>query len=162
MGNLDIPEINGKTLWPSNYCLGEVECALGSKLLDRIDSINEEKRKRALKFIDSLCDFPELEVHRVDSTRHNYHLLVARLMNGKRDYFIRKVAQEKGVQCVVQYCPLNRYPLYQKAGFGEADCPKADEFFDSMVSFPFHHWMSDDDFNYLLTSTQEVLGSLRS
>tara|TARA_B100000686_G_C16757700_1_gene956608 strand:- start:454 stop:1632 length:1179 start_codon:yes stop_codon:yes gene_type:complete len=162
MSNVEFPEISGKTLWPNNYCLGEVECALGSKLLDRIDLINEEKRKRALKFIDSLFNFPELEFHRVDSTRHNYHLLVARLTNGKRDYFIRKMAQEKGVQCVVQYYPLNRYPLYQKAGFGEADCPQADEFFDNMVSFPFHHWMSDENFNYLLTSTHEVLGSLRS
>ena len=161
MGNVDFPELNKKALWPNNYCLGEVECALGSKLLDRVDSINKEKRKRALKFIDSLFDFPELEVHRVDSTRHNYHLLVARLTSGKRDYFIRKMAQEKGVQCVVQYYPLNRYSLYRKAGFGEADCPNADEFFDNMVSFPFHHWMSNKDFDYLLPSVREVLQSLR-
>lgn len=161
MGNVDFPEINGKTLWPNNYCLGEVECALGSKLLDRIESINEEKRERALRFIDSLFDFPELKFHRVDSTRHNYHLLVACMVNGGRDNFIRKMAQEKGVQCVVQYYPLNRYPLYQKAGFGSANCPNADEFFDNMISFPFHHWMSEGDFNYLLTSTQEVLEDLR-
>ena len=161
MGNVDFPEINGKTLWPNNYCMGEVECALGSKLLERIDSINKEKRKRALRFIDALQDFPELEFHRVDSTRHNYHLLVARLVNGGRDNFIRKMAEEKGVQCVVQYYPLNRYPLYQKAGFGNASCPNADEFFDNMISFPFHHWMSDEDFNYLLTSAREVLRSLR-
>ena len=162
MGNVDFPEINRKTLWPNNFCLGEVECALGSKLLDRINSINEEKRERALKFIESLIDYPELEFHRVDSVRHNYHLLVARLLGGKRDNFIRKMAQEKEVQCVVQYYPLNRYPLYQKAGFGKAECPNADEFFDSMVSFPFHHWLSDEDFNYLLTSTLETLESLRS
>ncbi len=161
MGNVDFPEVSGEVLWPNNYCLGEVECALGSKLLDRINSINEEKRKRAIKFIDSLVDFPELEFHRVDSVRHNYHLLAAQLTSGKRDCFIRKMAHEKGIQCVVQYFPLNRYPLYQKSGFGNADCPNADEFFDNMISFPFHHWMSEDDFNCLLTSTQEVLKGLR-
>ena len=161
MGNVDFPEINGETLWPNNFCLGEVECALGSKLLDRIDSINQEKRKRALKFIDALSEFPELEFHRVDSTRHNYHLLVARLTNGRRDSFIRKMAENKKTQCVVQYYPLNRYPLYQKAGLKEAECPNADEFFDNMVSFPFHHWMSESDFNYLLASTREVLESMR-
>jgi perosamine synthetase len=161
MGNVDIPEIYGERLWPNNYCLGEIECALGLKLLDRIDSMNGEKRTRAITFIDGLNDYPELEFHRVDSERHNYHLLVARVTNGARDKFIRQMFHEKGVKCVVQYYPLNRYPLYQKAGFGDAHCPNTDTFFDSMVSFPFQHWMSDEDFEYMLQSTKEVLKDLR-
>ena len=161
MGNLDLPEVNGKTLWPNNYCLGEVECALGAKMLDRTDTVNLEKRKRALKFIDTLSNCPELEFHRVDSARHNYHLLVARAVNGKRDNFIRKMAQERKIQCAVQYYPLNRYPLYQKAGFGQADCPNADILFDNMISFPFHHWLSDSEFDYMLESASETLNRLR-
>ena len=45
MGNVDLPKLNGEYLWPNNFCLGEIECALGSKLLDRIDIINNEKEK---------------------------------------------------------------------------------------------------------------------
>ncbi len=161
MGNVDFPILNNERLWPNNYCLGEVECALGIKLLDRIDTINQEKRLRALRFIDSLADFPELEFHRVESTRHNYHLLAARLTNGKRDKFIRMMIREKQIQCVVQYYPLHRYDLYKKAGFGEADCPNTDLFFDNMVSFPFHHWMSDEDFEYMLEATRDILEDLR-
>lgn len=161
MGNVDFPVLNDKILWPNNYCFGEIECALGAKLLDRLDEMNSQKRKRAIYFIDTLKDYPELEFHRVDTSRHNYHLLAARMTNGKRDMFIRKMAHEKGIQCVVQYYPLNRYPLYQKIGFGNADCPNTDNFFDNMVSFPFHHWMSDGEFKYMLESTKDVLKSLR-
>lgn len=161
MGNVDLPVLNNKILWPNNYCLGEIECALGTKLLDRLDELNSQKRKRAIYFIDTLKDYSELEFHRQDTIRHNYHLLAARMTNGKRDMFIRKMANEKGIQCVVQYYPLNRYPLYQKIGFDDADCPNTDKFFDNMVSFPFHHWMSDDDFKYMLKSTEDVLKSLR-
>lgn len=161
MGNLDFPELHGDNLWPNNYCLGEIECALGIKLLERLDTINNEKRNRALFFIDELIDFKELRFHRVDSRRHNYHLLVASVGKGKRNDFIRKMAFDKGIQCVVQYYPLNRYPLYIKAGFGAADCPNAGAFFDNMVSFPFHHWMSNDDFSYMLQSAKEVLVELR-
>ena len=46
--------LDGEPLQPNNYCLGEVECALGAKLLERIDSINDEKRARALRFIDAV------------------------------------------------------------------------------------------------------------
>ena len=161
MGNVDFPIPDAKILWPNNYCLGEIECALGAKLLDRLDKLNNQKRKRAIYFIDALKDYPELEFHKHDTIRHNYHLLAARMTNGKRDMFIRKMANEKGIQCVVQYYPLNRYPLYQKIGFGNANCPNTDIFFDNMVSFPFHHWMSDDDFKYMLKSTEDVLESLR-
>ncbi|SNB47012.1 DegT/DnrJ/EryC1/StrS aminotransferase family protein [Geobacter sp. DSM 9736] len=161
MGNLDFPLINGAPLWPSNYCLGEVECALGTKLLERLDAINEQKRRRAIAFIDRMSDFPELRFHRVDSPRHNYHLLTAMLTNGKRDEFIRKMAAEKQIQCVVQYYPLNRYPLYDRLGFSKADCPNADFFFDNMVSFPFHHWLSDTDATYMIDATSEILRALR-
>lgn len=163
MGNVDIPELDGEMLQPNNFSLGEIECALGTKLLERIDSINAAKRARAIRFIDALADYPELEFLREDSTRHNYHLLVARMTTGveKRDAFMRAMFEDKGIKCVVQYIPLNRYDYYRKQGLGESNCPNGDLFFDTMVSFPFQLWMSDEDFEYMLASTREVLASLR-
>lgn len=156
MGNLDFPELNGEQIWPNNYCLGEVECALGEKLLDRVDKMNTQKRKRALRFIDIFKEFNELEFHRVDSERHNYHLLVARIVNIKRDNFIEEMSK-KGVQCVVQYCPLNRYDFYRKAGYSEALCPSADLFYDNMVSFPFSDIMDNQTFEDMIDITKTVL-----
>jgi perosamine synthetase len=161
MGNVDLPHLNGKPLLPNNYCLGEVESALGTKLLKRVVKLNQDKRSRALEFIDSLSEFDELEIHREDSLRHNYHLLVGRLKNHRRDEFIHKMSSEKRIQCVIQYYPLHRYDLYKKLGLGEAQVPNTDEFYDSMVSFPFHHWLSASDFEYLLKSTREVLKEMR-
>lgn len=159
MGNVDLPILDGTALMPSNYCIGEIECALGAKMLERIDKINEEKRTRAIKLIDSVSEFPELEFHRVPTPRHNYHLLAARLAGGPqmRDKFIRSMYEDKGIKCVVQYLPLNRYDFYKKLGFDKADCPQADAFFDSMVSFPFQHWMSDEEFNYLVDSIKDIM-----
>ena len=157
MGNVDLPELNGEPLWPNNYCLGEVECALGTKLLERIDQLNKEKRKRAIQFIDALSDYPELRFHRVDSDRHNYHLLAAQASNGMRDQIMKTLAYDEGVQCVVQYYPLYRYDFYKKTGQGTANCLNTDLFFDNMISFPFHHMMSDDDFDYLIEATKRSL-----
>ncbi len=95
MGNVDLPILDGKALFPNNYCLGEIECALGAKLLNRVDEINNFKRKRAIKFIDALKEFNVIEFHREDSPRHNYHLLVGMFKNGKRDLFIKKMYYEK-------------------------------------------------------------------
>jgi len=157
MGNVDLPSLNNEYIMPNNYCLGEIECALGAKLLDRLDSINQEKRERAIKFIEEL-EFTDLLVfHKENSIKHNYHLLVAYVQNGKRDQFMKLMSEEMHIQCVVQYYPLNRYDFYKKLGFGDAHCPSTDDLFDNMVSFPFHHMMSNGDFEYMLTSTINVL-----
>jgi perosamine synthetase len=161
MGNVDLPILDGRILHPNNYCLGEIECALGSRLIERVGEINQFKQKRALHFIDALSGYDELEFHRVDSKRHNYHLLVGRMKNGKRDKFIDKMFTEKRIKCVTQYYPLYRYDYYKKSGLGNADCPNTDLFFDNMVSFPFQEWMSDEDFDYVLEAAIDVLGSLR-
>jgi len=151
MGNVVLPRLGDRILWPNNYCLGEAECALGTVLLERLDRINVQKRARAMRFIDAHSEYPELAFHREDSDRHNYHLLVARLPSPSlRDAFIRAMSEEHSIQCAVQYMPLYRYDLYRDAGFGDADCPATDAFFDRMVSFPFHHSMGDDDFEFLL------------
>ena len=160
MSNVDLPMLDGNVLMPNNYCLGEVECALGVKLLERIDQINAEKRTRALQFIDRLSDCPQLQFHREESSRHNYHLLAAKVTGGLRNEFIRRMARDHGVQCVVQYYPLNRYPFYQKLGFGEANCPNADGFFDNMVSFPFHHSLSNEDLALIEIAIRQVLRKL--
>jgi dTDP-4-amino-4,6-dideoxygalactose transaminase len=161
MGNVDLPQLNGKTMMPNNYCLGEVQCALGQKLLERVDKINSEKRRRALLFINELKNFPEIEFHKVENDRHNYHLLVAKLANGKRNDFIRIMSKRFSIQCVVQYFPLNRYDLYAKLGYGNADIPNTDNFFDNMVSFPFQQTLTDSQLSYMIDSTQEVLQSFR-
>jgi perosamine synthetase len=161
MGDVVLPSLNGKAMWPLNCCLGEVECALGTRLLDRVDYMNNEKRARALFVIDSLADCPELEFHREPSVRHNYHLLAAKVQGGFRDDFIRRMAETHGIQCVVQYYPLNRYPFYRDLGLGEANIPRTDAFFDNMVSLPFSHLLTDAEIEQIIEACRKTIESLR-
>ena len=160
MGNLDLPSLRGSSIIPNNYCLGEAQSALGSILLKRVKKINDMKRKRAIYFIDKLKNFENIRFHRVNSNRHNYHLLVALDCGGKRDDFISIMASDKKIQCAVQYYPLNRYTFYKKLGLGKSNCPNADYFFDNMISFPFQQTISDSQFEYLLDSSVKTLKKL--
>lgn len=160
MSNVDLPQNSESTFWPGNYCIGEAESLLGSLLLKRLAQLNNDKRDRALQFIDELKYCEQIKFHRVEGERHNYHQLSAMFLNNKRDEFIRIISRDYGIQCIVQYQPLNRYPFYEKLGFGEANCPNSDRFFDNMVSFPFHSWMTENDFQYMIDSTKKVLGSI--
>ena len=71
------------------------------------------------------------------------------------------MSEEKSIQCVVQYYPLYRYDLYKKAGQGNSNCPNTDQFYDNMISFPFHHMMEEDTFAKLIVITKNVISKLQ-
>src|SRR5262249_38552725 len=163
MSNVDF-DIEG--VWPYNFCIGEVQCALGSKLLEQIDSINAERKVRAEHFIAAMADFPELNFQKTPKgCGHSWHLLSARYDGqryGKtRDDLISFLAFSGGVRAVVQYYPLYRYPMFQKAGFGEANCPETDRFFDNMISFPFQQWMPGEQFKTMISLVRDGLNRMR-
>ena len=161
MGDVDFPMLKDKILWPNNFCLGDVECALGAKLMDRLDDLNTLRRTRAIYFIDELVEFKEMVFHRVDNTRHNYHQLIAYFPTGIRNEFMKKMAYDKKIKCIVPYFPLNRNSLYKKLNFNNSNCLIADALFDNMCSLPFHSWLSNEDYDYMLQSTKEVLRELK-
>ncbi|MCZ7393701.1 MAG: DegT/DnrJ/EryC1/StrS family aminotransferase [Candidatus Methanoperedens sp.] len=153
-------------IWPYNFCLGEPQCALGSAILKRIDQMNELRIKRARKFMEAVSDFPELSFQKVPKNqKHVYHLLSAKYDGtgfGKSNHDLIKIMVYKyKIKSIVQYYPLYRYPLFKKMGFGQHNCPNTDEFFDNMISFPFHLWMNEQQFDYMIDSTVKALKELR-
>jgi dTDP-4-amino-4,6-dideoxygalactose transaminase len=153
-------------VWPYNFCLNEVQCALGAKILERLDAMNDLRIKRANYFKKALAEFPELSFQKVSAAhKHVYHLLSARY-DGKpfgktRNDLIKIMAFQYRIKVIVQYYPLYRYPLFKKMGFGNAACPHTEDFFYNMVSFPFHYGMSEADFSYLVDRTIKTLKELR-
>lgn len=150
-------------VWPYNFCMGEVQAAVGTVQLKRLDTMNAHRRERAEKVRSALSDFPELVFQRTPENRDNVHYCLPARYDGPagRDAFMERMAFHHQVKMVVQYCPLYRYPMFRKAGFGDADCPETDRFFDSMVSFPFHEWMPEDQIDALIEATRETCTHLR-
>jgi dTDP-4-amino-4,6-dideoxygalactose transaminase len=163
MSNVDI---DIEDVWPINVCLGEPQCALASAVLKRLDSMNDKRISRAEYFKRECEQFPELSFQKVkEGYKHVYHLLSAKYDGrefGKTNNDLIKILfYEYNIKAIVQYYPLYRYPFFQKMGFGEANCPNTDDFYDNMVSFPFHLWLGDNEFSYLVESTKKALTTLR-
>lgn len=163
MGNVDR---DMKGVWPFNYPMTEVQAALGSKLLERLDELNNQRRVMANKFIGEMVDYPELIFQKTkEATEHVHHLMPAKYDGSKfgkcNDDLISLLSEKFKIKTIVQYYPLNRYPLFEKMGFGHSTCPNSDDFFDNMISFPFHHWMSNRDFDYMISSVKLALDELR-
>jgi len=149
---------------PHMMILPEVPCAIGSRLIERLDELNIQREERYWTFRSELSAYEELRFQSVpDHCEPSYHLMPAVYEGPKanRDDVIRMLAYQYSIKAIVQYNPLYRYDLYKKWGCEEADVPNTDYFFDNMLSFPNHVWMSDDDFEYMVESTKKTLEALR-
>lgn len=148
-------------VWPYNFCLGEVQCAAGLIQLERVEAMNRERRARAARMGEAMTDFPELRFQETPEGFTNVHYCLPARYAGNRDVFMERMAFHHRVKMVVQYRPLHLYPLFQRAGFGGAACPEAERFFSSMVSFPFHQWMPDDQFEAMVAAAMETCRMVR-
>lgn len=156
MVNLDFDISN---IWPDNYCLGEVQCALGNQMIKRVDQIIKVRKERFHKFKEAFANMP-IKIQEIpEGYLSAHHLLPFQNLHPRlsRDEIIHKLAYEYGIQCVVQYYPLYRYPLFHKAGFGSLGLKNTDNFFDNMVSIPFHYWLEDEEFNLIIESIKDLL-----
>jgi dTDP-4-amino-4,6-dideoxygalactose transaminase len=100
-----------------------------------------------------------------EDREHAYHLMTARfdpLPNGKnRDDLIDVLYNKYKVKTIVQYWPLYRSDLFSKSGFGTAEVPHTDRFFDNMVSFPWWSDMPETLIDEMASRTHSALDELR-
>lgn len=163
MGNVDL-DIEG--VWPNNYCIGEAQCAVGSAELKHLDEVNETLIRQARCLRSALSDVPELSFHRIPAGYHHvFHAFILHFdgseFGASRDDLMDILVKDYGIRAIVQYYPLYRYPLFQKMGLGEHDCPVLDRWWDNSFSFPWWCGMPSETLDYLVTSTKAAIARLK-
>jgi len=134
MSNVDL-DIEG--FWPNNFCIGEAQCALGS-VFNKI---------------------PEGFRH----VRHQYVQHFDGSAFGKnRDDLLDLLTTKYGIRSIVQYYPLYRYPLFQKLGQGDFDCPVLEGWWDNSFSVPMWCGMEDEVIETIADSIKSAIADLKA
>ena len=155
-----------ESVWPNNFCIGEAQCALGSVLLRSLDSINDELIAQADKIKAAMADTPEITFAQIPAGyRHVFHQFVLHfegVPSGRdRNDLLDILVNEYRIRGIVQYYPLYRYPLFQKLGAGEHDCPILEGWWDSSFSFPWWCGIPDKTIDYLCSSLKAAIARLK-
>ena len=141
-------------VYPYNFSIGEVQCAVGISQMKRLDSMNADRHNKARMIIDGLSDIEDLVFQVIPKgSTHTYHCLCARYP--QRDRLIDILGKQYGIQCVIQFNPLYNYPLF--AAYQDHDCPNTDKFHREALSFPFAGWYTEDQINYLRDSIRKAV-----
>ena len=154
-------------VWPNNFCIGEAQCALGSELLKTLDAQNDILIAQATKLRAALKDVPELTYIKIpEGYRNVFHQFVLHFDGSKfgknRNDLLDYLSEKAGIRAIVQYYPLYRYPLFQKLGAGEKDCPVLDNWWDNSFSLPWWIGIPDDTLQYLAASLKAGIAALKA
>ena len=162
MVNVDQDQVG---YWPIKSSLNESQGLLGSLLLKRLDNLTQKRRDYSILIRKGLEEVKELQFQKIyTESSHSHHLLPALCKSKKwnRDKLIEELYNNYGIKSIVQFYPLNRYDLFIKNSFDQADIPNTNYFFYNMISFPFSVTFSEDDIKYLINSIKSAVNFLNS
>ena len=131
-----------------NYRMNDIEAALGSSQLKKIDKFLLKRYEIALLYEESFFSLP-IETQLVnDNFKSSYHLYVIRI-----DIQNTKISQRKiyknlinhGVGVNLHYIPIYLQPFYKDMGFQRGYCPEAEKYFQEAISLPIYPKLSKFD-----------------
>ena len=155
-----------KGVTPFNFPMTEVQACVGFHLLDRVKILNKIRNQRAKKLIKSFKEFKFIKFQKVKKNFYNsYHLLPAYFdsnkVNFNRDKFIELMSTKYSIQLIIQYHPLDKYHFFKRKYKSKIKLKNTYDFYDNMFSIPFHVWMSEKKFDYLISSCKKELTKIK-
>lgn len=149
-----------------NYRITDLQCALGIKQLEKLESFIAKRRSIA-SFYDDFFNKDDRFIYPKVSpeTKHAYHLYPLQIkfdeLNiSKKDFFAR--LKEKNIFGQVHYIPVHLQPFYKKEfGFKEGDYPISEKFYQREISIPMYPLLNEEDLNYITKTITETLNNMK-
>jgi len=145
-----------------NYRITDLQCALGSSQLKKLDLFIDKRREIADKY-DAV--FSEVGIFTIPSSHssvsHAYHLYplkidFERLSFSKSDLFGSMKAV--GINLQVHYIPIHLQPFYRKYyGYTSGNYPVAEKFYLQEVSMPIYPTLNDDEQKLTINSVIKII-----
>lgn len=144
-----------------NYRLTDIGCALGLSQLKRLDNNIAKRREIAAHYNDELKGLPGIILPSVrDGVLPAWHLYPIRfdlrsLRVGRGAIFAAIRAENLGVN--VHYIPVHTHPYYRNR-FGDhaGEYPIAEAAYDTLISLPMFHGMTDQDVRSVIAVMEKV------
>lgn len=145
-----------------NYRITDVQCALGSSQMNKLDSFLKRRREIVKKYNDS---FKELSAYlstpyEAEYSNSGWHIYVIKLnldnlKVSRKEIFEALQAENIGVN--VHYVPVYLHPYYQNLGYKKGLCPEAEKLYSQIITLPLFPKMSDKDIDDVINAVKKVV-----
>jgi perosamine synthetase len=129
-----------------NYRITDFQCALGISQLSKVKKFIKS-RIAVAKMYDKAFFGSECVgvIKPPKGYKNTYHLYIIKVKDGKTRLALFNYLKEKGISCQVHYIPVYWHPYYQELGYKIGLCPKAEEFYEKIISIPIYSSLDDKE-----------------
>ncbi|WP_392482220.1 UDP-4-amino-4,6-dideoxy-N-acetyl-beta-L-altrosamine transaminase [Nostoc sp. C110] len=143
-----------------NYRMTDIQAALGSSQLQRLDKFVECRRLIAQRYNQLLQDLPLMLPWQHPDSESSWHLYVIRLKLDKINKTHRQIFEElrsTGVGVNLHYIPVHTQPYYQKLGFQLGDFPQVKQYYEEAITIPLYYGLNEESQDKVVISLRESL-----
>jgi UDP-4-amino-4,6-dideoxy-N-acetyl-beta-L-altrosamine transaminase len=143
-----------------NYRMTDIQAALGSSQLQRLDGYLERRNALARRYDSALAGLPLQLPHVLPENRSAFHLYVVRVQpsaTGRERRRIFDGLRERGIGVNVHYLPVHLQPYYRELGFSTGHYPEAEAHGELALTLPLYPAMTDQEQQEVILALQEVL-----
>ena len=145
-----------------NYRMTDLQAALGSSQLQRIDAFVARRHAIATRYDEQLSSLPVTTPWQHPDVYSGRHLYVIRLdlaRSGKTHRAVFDGLRAAGIGVNLHYIPVYRQPYYEKLGFRAGSWPEAERYYAEAISLPMYVALTVADQNLVIESLKAELAS---
>ncbi len=143
-----------------NYRMTDIQAALGSSQMQRLDEFVERRCFLANRYNQLLQDLPLMLPWQHPDNDSSWHLYVIRLKLDKINKTHRQVFEElrgAGIGVSLHYIPVHIQPYYQKFGFKLGDFPQVEKYYKEAISIPIYYGLDEESQDKVVSLLGESL-----
>lgn len=140
-----------------HYRITDMQCALGTSQMDRLDQFVERRNALADNYNKKLNSLQLEPLQITKGSRSSWHLYVVKLAPQYDRLKVYNAMKEKGIGVNVHYIPVHLQPYFERLGFEKGYCPIAEDYYDHALTLPLYSSLTDQEQDYVCTSLEECL-----
>jgi UDP-4-amino-4,6-dideoxy-N-acetyl-beta-L-altrosamine transaminase len=143
-----------------NYRLTDIQAALGSSQLRKLDTWLQRRTQLADRYDELLAGLPLKLPARLSDRRSSWHLYAVELDSEaprRSRYEVYMGMQDAQIGVNVHYIPIHTQPYYRALGFAEGDFPNAERYYSRAISIPLFPSLTDTQQEYVASTLRTLL-----
>lgn len=129
-----------------NYRMTDLQAALGSSQLRRLEAFVARRHELAERYDRLLADLPLIRPWQHPDALSAWHLYVVQLDSTRTERSRRDVfdaLRAAGIGVNVHYIPVHRQPYYRRLGTASGEFPEADAYYQRALSLPLYTGLTE-------------------